>query len=114
MTSQNLLTNIFTFINSLFIEKHSSVSLDLQRGQSIGVVMSCVVTQEELGQQSKKRKEDMQCITGRSNCWETCIGRASGGNVEKVEKAGRKEECVQTIESRQSYKTEEEKRKIIR
>ena len=34
-------------------------------------------------------------------------------NVEKVEKAGWKAECVQTIEHRESYETEEEKRKFI-
>ena len=44
---------------------------------------------------------------------ETCIGSASVGNVEKVEKAGLKAKCVQTIENRQSYETEEEKRKFI-
>ena len=33
--------------------------------------------------------------------------------MEKVEKAGQKAECVQTIENRQSYETEEEKRKFI-
>ena len=44
---------------------------------------------------------------------ETRIGGASVGNVEKVEKAGQKAECVQTIENRQSYGTKEEKRKFI-
>ena len=43
-----------------------------------------------------------------------CIGGASVGNAEKVEKAGWKAECVQTIENRQSYETEEEKQKFIR
>ena len=46
---------------------------------------------------------------GRNNCAETRIGGASVGKAEKVEKAGRKAECVQTIENRQSYETEEEK-----
>ena len=55
-----------------------------------------------------------QCVTGQSNCTETCIGGASVGNAEKVEKAGWKAECVQTIENRQSYETEEEKQKFIR
>ena len=48
-------------LGCIFIENHNSVSLDLQRGQTIGVVKSCVVTQEELGQ---KRKENTQCVTG--------------------------------------------------
>ena len=33
--------------------------------------------------------------------------------MEKVEKAGRKAECVQTIGNRQSYETETEKQKFI-
>ena len=64
----------------------------MQRGQTIGVVTSCIVTQEELGQQPEKRKENTQFFTGRSNCAETHIGGASVGNAEKVEKAGRKAE----------------------
>ena len=71
------------------------------------------MTQEDLGQQPEKRKENTQCVKGRSNCKETHIGSASVGNTEKVEKAGRKAEWVQTIENRQSYETEEEKRKFI-
>ena len=55
----------------------------------------------------------MQCVTGWSNDAETCIGCASVGNAEKVEKAGRKAEWLQTIENRQSYETEEEKGKFI-
>ena len=70
--------------------------------------------QEELGQQPKKHKENTQCVKGQSNCAETRIGGASVGNAEKVEKAGWKAECVQTIENRQSYETEEEKQKFIR
>ena len=60
------------------------------------------------------RNENTQGVTGQSNCLETCIGGGSVGNAEKVEKASQKAECVQTIESRQSYKTEEERRKFIR
>ena len=54
----------------------------------------------------------MQGVTGWSNCTETLIGGTSVGNAEKVEKAGQKAECVQTIENRQSYKTKEEKQKF--
>ena len=71
------------------------------------------MTQEELGQQPEKRKENTQCITGRSYCAETSIGCTSVGNVEKVEKAGWKAECVQNIQNRQSYETKEEKQKFI-
>ena len=109
-----IIYNIKRKLGCNFIENHNSESLDLQRGQSIGVVTSCVVTQEELGQQPEKHKEDMQCVIGLSNCAETRIGGVSVGNGEKVEKAGRKAECLQTIENRQSYETETEKRKFIR
>ena len=72
--------------------------------------MSCVVTQEELGQRPEKCKEDTLWITRRSNDAETCIGDASGGNTEK---AGRKADSIQSIENRQCYETEEEKWKFI-
>ena len=65
--------NVKRKLGCIFIENHNSVSLDLQRGQSVGVVTSCIVTQEELHQRSEKPKEDTQCVTGRS------IGRASVG-----------------------------------
>ena len=106
--------NLKRKLDCIFIENHNSVSLNLQSGQSIGVVTSYVVAQEELGQKSEKRKEDTQCVTGQSNWAETHIGRPCVGNVEKVEKAGRKAEFVQTIGNRQSYETEIEKRKFIR
>ena len=57
--------NVKRKLGCIFIENHNSVSLDLQRGQTIGVVTSCVVMQEELGQ---KHKENTQCVTGQSNC----------------------------------------------
>ena len=86
--------NVKRKLGSIFIENHNSVSLDLQKGQTIGVVTSCVVTQEDLGQQSEMRNENTQDVTGQSNCAETRIGGASAGNAEKVEKAGRKADCV--------------------
>ena len=69
------------------------------------------MTQEELGQWSEKHKEDSQCVTGRSNDAETCIGTASGGNEEK---AGWKADSVQSIENRQLYQTEGEMHQFIR
>ena len=71
---------------------------------------SCVVTQEELGQQLEKGQENMQSVTGQINDAKTCIGGASVG---KGEKAGRKADSVQSIENRQCYETKEEKRKFI-
>ena len=85
-----IIYNIKRKLRCIFIENHNSESLDLQRRQTIGVVTSCVMTQEELGQQPEKRKENTQCVTGRSNGAETRIGSASVGNTEKFEKAGRK------------------------
>ena len=67
--------------------------------------------QEELGQQPEKYKEITQSVTGRINDADTCIGSASVGNTEK---AGRKADSVQSIENKQSYETEKEKRKFIR
>ena len=67
--------NVKRKLGCIFIENHNSESLDLQRGQTIGVVTSCIVKQEEIGQQSEERKEDTQRVTGQSNCVETCIGQ---------------------------------------
>ena len=64
----------------------------------IGLVTSCVVTQDEQGQLPEKSKEDMQSITGRSNDTDTHIGGASGENTEKV---GRRAGSVQSIENSQ-------------
>ena len=98
--------NIKKKLVSIFIENHNSESLDLKRGQTIGLVMSFVVTQEEQGQPPEKHKEDTQSVTGQINDADTHIGGASRGNTEK---AGRKAGSVQSIENRQFYETKEEK-----
>ena len=56
----------------------------LKRGQTIGLVMSCLMTQAEQGQLPEKCKEDTQLVTGRSNNTDTHIGGPSVGNVEKA------------------------------
>ena len=61
-----ILYNVKRKKDCFFIENHNSVFLDLQRGQTIGVVTSCIVKQEDLGQQSKKCRENTQSITGQS------------------------------------------------
>ena len=38
-------------LGCIFIENHNSVSLDLQGGQTIGCITSCIVKKEEIGQQ---------------------------------------------------------------
>ena len=78
------------------------------------MVSSCVVTQESLGQHFEKRNESTSSVSKDNNCAKTSIGGASVADVEKVEKAGQNIECVQTIENRQTYETEEEKRKFIK
>ena len=76
----------------------------LKRGQTIGLVTSCVVTQAEQGQTPEMYKEDRQSVTGQSNDTDTHIGVARVGDVEK---AGRKVDSVLSIE------TEGEKQQFI-
>ena len=56
----------------------------MKRGQTIGLVTSFVVTQDEQGQLPEKPKEDSPSVTGRSNDTNTHIGGASGENMEKA------------------------------
>ena len=56
--------NVKRNLGCIFIENNNSEPLDLQRGQTIGVVTSCILTQEELGQQLEKINENTQCVTG--------------------------------------------------
>ena len=65
------------------IEKHNSESIELKRGQTIGLVTSCVVTQAKKGQLPEEHKEDTQGVTGQSNDTDTHIGSASRGNQVK-------------------------------
>ena len=69
-------------LGCIFIENHDSKPLELKRGQTIGLVTSCVVMQDEQGQLLEKRKEDTQSITGRRNDIDTRIGSANGENRE--------------------------------
>ena len=46
-----IIYNVKRRLGCIFIENHNSERQDLQRGQTIGFVSSCVVLQEELGQQ---------------------------------------------------------------
>ena len=57
----------------------------LKRGQIIGLVMSCVVTQEEQGQALVECSDTMQIVTEKSNDTET---RTGGTSVSDLEKAG--------------------------
>ena len=81
-------------LGCIFFKNHNSKLLELKRGQTIGLVTSCKVTQDEKGQLPEKHKEDTQSVTGQINDMDTRIGTASGGNAEK---AGRKAGSVQSI-----------------
>ena len=56
----------------------------MKKGQTIGLVTSCIVTQAEQSQLLEEHKEDTQGITGQSNDMDTCIIRASRENKEKA------------------------------
>ena len=55
--------NIKKKVGCIFMENHNSEPLDLQRGQTIGFLTSCVVMQEELGQRPEKCDENTQSVT---------------------------------------------------
>ena len=55
----------------------------LKRGQTIGLVTSCVVMQEKHGQTLAGGSDATQSSTGISNDTDTCIGGPSVGNLEK-------------------------------
>ena len=105
-----IIYNIKKKLGCILIENHNSESLDLQRGQTLGLVTSCVEMQEEQGQWLEKHKEDTQSITGQNNDSDTCICGPSGGNAEK---AGQKAGSVPSIKNRQCYETEKEKSQSI-
>ena len=83
--------NVKKKLGCIFVENHNSEPLMLKRGQMIGLVTSCVVTQDEQGQTQEVFKEDTQSVTGQSNDTDTCIG---GASVWDTEKAGRKADSV--------------------
>ena len=69
----------------------------LKRGQTIRLVTSCVVIQEEQGQAPVEHNDAMQSVTRMSNDMVTFIGGASVGAMEK---AGWKADSVQSRENR--------------
>ena len=88
------------------MENHNPQSIVLKRGQTIGLVMSCVVTQEEQGHSLIENSDATQSVTGKSNDTENCVGGASG---RRAEKEGQTANSVQSIENRNFYETEEER-----
>ena len=88
--------NIKKKLGCIFVENHKSESLVLKRGQTIGPVTSCIVTQEEQGQTPAERSDATQSVTGTTN-----------------DMAGLKADSVQSVENRKFYETKEEKRQFI-
>ena len=84
--------NIKKKLGYIFVENHNSESMVLKRGQTVGLVTSCVVTQEEQGQIPAKHSDPTQSVRGTSNDMGTRIGGASVGDTEK---AGWKAESLQ-------------------
>ena len=56
----------------------------LKRGQNIGLVTSCILTQEEQGQTPGERSDVTQSVKRMSNDMDTRIGGVSVGNAEKA------------------------------
>ena len=56
----------------------------LKTGQTVGLVASCVVMQEEQGQTPAEHSNAMQRATRKKNDTSTRIGGASVGDTEKV------------------------------
>ena len=82
----------------------------LKRGQTVRLVTSCVVMQEEQGQTPAEHSDAMQSVTGTCNDKGTHIGSTSVGDAEK---GCWKAQSVQSVESRKSQETEEEKLQFI-
>ena len=71
-------------LGCIFVENHNLESMVLKRGQSMGLLTSCVVTQEEKGQTPTEHSHAIQSFTGTSNDTDTRIGGSSEGDVEKA------------------------------
>ena len=98
--------NVKKKLGCIFVENHNPKPLMLKRGQTIGLVTSCVVTQADQGQTLERHKEDMQSEPGWSNDMDTHIGGASVGDADK---AGWKADSVQSMENRQFFINQKEK-----
>ena len=102
--------NIKKKLGCIFVENHNSEPMGLKRGQTIGLVTSCVVMQQEQGQAPAECSDAMQRVARMRNGAVTRIGSASVGDAKKE---GWKSDSIQSIENRQSYKTKEEKSEFI-
>ena len=89
--------NVKKKLGCIFVENHNPESVLLKRGQTIGLVTSCVVMQEEQGQTPVECSDATQSVTGKSNDMDTIIGGACVGYAEK---AGQKADIIQSIQNR--------------
>ena len=69
--------NIKKKLGCIFGENHNSESMVLKRGQTIGLVTSCIVTQGKQGQTLAERSDTSQSVTGMSNDTDTHKGGAN-------------------------------------
>ena len=83
-----IVNNIKKKLGCIFVENHTYGSMMLKRGQTVGLVMSCKMTQEEQGQKPAECSDATQSVTGTSNDTDTC-------SVGDDEKAGWKADSVQ-------------------
>ena len=63
MILPEIVYNVKKKLDCIFVENHNYEPIMLKTGQSIGLVTSCIETQEEQGQLPVKYKEDMQSVT---------------------------------------------------
>ena len=54
--------NVKNKLGCIFVENHNLESVLLKRGQTVGLVTSCVVMQEEQGKTSAVHNEVMQSV----------------------------------------------------
>ena len=94
-----IIYNVKKKLGCIFVENHNTKSLISKRGQTIEIVTSYVVTQEEQGQALVERSDAKLSVTGESNDKDTHIGGASVGHAVKK---GRKADSVQSIENRKA------------
>ena len=99
-----IIYNIKKKLGCIFVENHNSESMVLKRGQTIGLVMSCIVTQEKQDQTPAKHSDATQSVTGTSKDMDTHIGGSSVGDEEKA--GGKADSVVQSVENRKFYETE--------
>ena len=65
-----IVNNVKKKLGCIFVENHNHESMMLKRGQTIGIVMSCIMLEEQ-GQASVERCYNRLSITGERNDTDT-------------------------------------------